>query len=246
MSNSENSEIASKQKMQLFMAGGMLTFNPAREDKYFRAGDIIKFYPQITIDYYTPSEKSKPYLQHVIYDIYQFRFKPIAKYGNDIHKYCYHYLIEIFSDFKLFCFNWTRRYESFLKLGQWYEGHGQLRNCGNASAYNRNIPPIIMEGIIKTGKISGMCDNLLWRDYGKNRELENNHVQAKQEVYGYDDVLAWHGYSEDLDNFKMNVSKYKDQLIFFNSTEKMSKSANIMFCVELLDKCNAHNENHQL
>src|SRR5208283_1751950 len=165
----------------IHMASDMLTFNPEKSIKIFGVGDLIQFYPQIEIDYYSLSPWEEPCLQHVIYDIYKFRFKPIAKYFNDTHRNCYHYLIEIFPDFgaeyspdfKLFCFNWTKPYESYLKVGQWYEGHGQLRNCGNAAECNEYISPLVMNSTSRIGKLTGIYENLLWRDFWKDNMAHN-------------------------------------------------------------------------
>ncbi len=218
----------------IHMAGGMLTFNPTKEEKTFRVGDVVQFYPQITIDYYASSVQEEPYFQHVIYDIYKFRFRPIAKYQNDLHKDCYHYLIEIFPDFKLFCFNWTKQYKSYLKLGQWYEGHGQLSNCGNAAEYNEYIPPSIMKSIFKTGKITGIYENLLYQDFNRDMRHKIKSFRYSEDVACYEDVLDAFGYAQNLDEFNKNVSKYKEKAVMFKSGDKIPACASDIFCVDVL------------
>ena len=221
------------------MASGMLTFNPEKALKIFRVGDVVQFYPQIGIDYYDSSLREEPYLEHVIYDIYKFRFRPIAIYFNNeyrsIYKNCYHYLIEIFPDFKLFCFNWTKPYKSYLKVGQWYEGHGQLRNCGNASEYNDNIPPSIMDSILKTGKLTSIYENLLWRDFNKNMYHKIKSFKYSEDGCCYEDVLDGFGYSNNLDEFIANTSACKERDIDYNSTEELPEYSNIIFCFDILD-----------
>ena len=218
----------------IHMAEGMLTFNPAKEEKIFRVGDVIQFYPQITIDYYDLSIIKEPYMQHVIYEIYRFRFKPIAKYQNDLHKDCYHYLIEIFPDFKLFCFNWTKPYESYLKLGQWYEGHGQIRNCGNAAECNVYIPSLIMKRIFKTGIITGIYETLLWRYFNSDMRHKIKSFRYSEDVASYEDVLDAFGYDQNLDEFNKNVSKYKEKSVMFNSSDEIPAGASIIFCVDIV------------
>lgn len=222
------------------MASDMLTFNPGSSRKIFRAGDIIKFYPQIQINDYNSSSSEEPYLQHVIYDIYRFRFKPIARYFNNEHeskyKNCYHYLIEIFPDLKLFCFNWANPYQSYLKIGQWYEGHGQLRNCGNAAEYNECISPLIMKGIFRTGKLTGIYENLLWRDFRKDTSHKIKHFRYSEDVYGYEDVLDAFGYDKNLEKFNVNISRYKEDATVFNSTDEIPAGAAVTFCVDILDQ----------
>ncbi len=218
----------------IHMAGGMLTFNPTKEEKTFRVGDVVQFYPQIRIDYSSSSIHEEPYLQHVIYDIYKFRFMPIAKYSHDLHKNCYHYLIEIFPDFKLFCFNWTKPYKSYLKLGQWYEGHGQLSNCGNAAEYNEYISPLIMKSILKAGKIAGIYENLLYRDFNKDIRHKMKSFRYSDDVACYEDVLDGFGYAQNLDEFNKNVSKYKEKSVIFKSSDEISAGTSIIFCVNVL------------
>jgi hypothetical protein len=224
-----------KYMQSIHMASGMLTFNPEKAVKIFRVGDVIQFYPTITIDYYTASIREEAYLQHVIYDIYKFRFRPIAKYPHDIHKNCYHYLIEIFPDFKLFCFNWTNPYKSYLKVGQWYEGHGQLSNCGNASECNENISPLIMDSILTTGKVTGIYENFLWRDFRKNMANKIKRFRYGENAYCYEDVLDGYGYNQDLEKFNANTSGYRENNIFYNSTEEISESWEIIFCIDILN-----------
>ena len=228
-----------KYMRSIHMASAMLTFNPGTTERIFRVGDVIQFYPQIDIDYCTSSIQEEPCLQHVIYDIYKFRFSPIAKYSNNehrsIYKNCYHYLIEIFPDFRLFCFNWTKPYKSYLKIGKWYEGHGQLRNCGNASECNEKISPLIMNNIFRTGKLTSIYENLLWRDYGNDMEPRVNLFRYSKNGYSYGDVLNGFGYSKNLDEFITNISACKERYIAYNSTEELPECSNIIFCVDILN-----------
>lgn len=220
----------------MHMASSMLTFNPSATPKIFRMGDVIQFYPQIKIDYYASSVLEEPCLRHVIYDIYEFRFRPIARYSHSLHKNCYHYIIEIFSDFKLFCFNWIKPYNSYLKLGQWYKGHGQLRNCGNAAEENENISPLIMNSIYRTGKLTGMYENLLLRDYSNNMEPMAKPLKYSKSSYCYEDVLKGYGYSQNLDEFNKNISQYKERSVIFNSTNEVPNDATVIFFVDILNK----------
>jgi len=225
------------------MAASMLGFNPGETRKIFRVGDMIQFYPEITIDYYDSSLREDPYLQHIVYDIYKFRFRPIARYSHDLlhdiddpHKNCYHYLIEIFPDLKLFCFNWTKPYKSYMKVGKWYEGHGQLRNCGNASEENENISPLIMNSIYRTGKLTGIYENLLWRDFGKDMYKKMKSFRYGEDVFCYEDVLDGFGYAKNFEEFTINVSQYKEQSVMFNSSDEIPSGAEIIFCVDILNQ----------
>jgi len=222
------------------MASDMLTFNPGSSRKIFRVGDMIKFYPQIQINYYNSISSKEPYLQHVIYDIYKFRFKPIARYFNNeyesIYKNCYHYLIEILPDLKLFCFNWTNPYQSYLKIGQWYEGHGQLRNCGNAAEYNECISPLIMKSIFRTGKLTGIYENLLWRDFRKDMAHKIKHFRYGEDVFCYEDILDAFGYDKNLETFNVNMARYKEKAAVFNSTDEIPDDATVIFCVNIMNQ----------
>lgn len=218
------------------MADGMLTFNPGEKRKIFRVGDVIKFCPEIIIDHYHASRGKEPHLQHIAFDIYKFHFMPIDRFQIHNDKNCYHYVIEVFPDFKLFCFNWTRPYKSYLKVDKWYEGYGSLSNCGNASEYNPKIPALKMDSIYRTGKLTGIYENLLWRDYRKNKQPKKKPLKFKysKDVYCYEDVLDGYGYSENFDEFCKNIDKYKEKTVVYNSIDKISASTNSVFCIDLL------------
>lgn len=218
----------------IHMNSDWLTSALQKTPTIYQVGDVVQFYPQIQIDYYASSHREEPYLEHVIYDIYKFRFRPIAKYFNTMHKNCYHYIIQIFPDFKLFRFNWTKPYKSYLKIGKWYEGHGQLRNCGNVSEYNDNIPPSAMDGIRKTGKLTRIYENLLLPYYGNDMVPRVNHLRRSKKNYQYKDVLYWFGYGKNLDNFIKNTYEFKTIDSDCNSTEYRTV-APFIFCVDILN-----------
>lgn len=219
----------------LFMAGGMLTFNSGKEKRIFRVGETIQFYPQIIIDKYKADAPIKPYLKHVIYDIYEFSFVPIDRFFDDSHDDCYHYLIEIFPDFRLFCFNWTKPYKSYLKVGQRYEGYGQLRNCGDASEDNLFILPSVMSGIYRTGHLAGITENLLMKDYSRDIAHKVKRFRYGKDVYCYEDALDWFGYDRDMEEFKTKTTAYRERLVQHETTEAISSTSNIIFCVDILD-----------
>lgn len=219
----------------IHMAGGTLTFNPGETRKTFRVGEMIQFYPQIVIDQHKTAETIEPYLKHVIYDIYEFSFKPIEKYFNNLHQDCYHYLIEIFSDLRLFCFNWTKPYKSYLKIGRWYEGYGQLRNCGNASEENLFIPSSVMSDIYTKGKLAGIYENLLIKDFSRNSAHTIKQFKYSKDVWCYEDALDWFGYFRDMEEFKSKTSLYREKFVQHDSTETAAAGSNIIFCVDLLD-----------
>jgi len=218
--------VTNTKNLQIYMASDMLTFNPGpTPKKIFRVGDVIQFYPQITIDYYDLSIQEETCLQHIVFEIYRFRFRPIAKYSHDLHTNCYH--------------NWTKPYKSYLKLGQWYEGHGQLRNCGNAAECNENIPSLTMKSILttgKTGKLAGISENLLWQDFHKDMYHKIKSFRYSEDVACYEDVLDGFGYAQSLDEFNKNISKYKEKSVIFKSSDELPNRASLIFCVDILDK----------
>jgi len=64
--------------------------------------------------------------------------------------------------------------------------------------------------------------------------------------YCYDDVLNWYGYSKILDEFYVNVSKHKEQAVLINSTDEISNSSDIIFCVDILDQHFSRGAGHRL
>lgn len=225
----------SKQEVwkKLFMASAMLAFNPGKPQRKYRVGDTIQFYPQIVIDKYKAAATAEPYLKHVIYDIYEFSFVPIDKFFNNTHDDCYHYLIEIFPDFKLFCFNWTKLYKDYLAVGQRYEGYGQLRNCGDAAADNHFIPPSVMSGIYRTGKLAGITENLLWSDFGKDKTKMRKPARYGEDIYCYEDVLDGFGYDRNMEEFKTKTSVYKKMSVQHENNETPDVTSNLIFCIDL-------------
>ena len=225
----------------IHMGGGMLTFNPEAICKIFRVGDVIQFYPQIKIEYYTSALQEESCIQHIVYDIYKLRFRPIDRFFNNQKRNCYHYLIEIFPGFNLFCFNWKKPYKSYLNVGQWYDGYVYLNNCGNASKENEYIPSLVMDNILRTGKLTGIYENLLWRDF-RNDEApyKAKRFRYAKDVYCYEDVLDGYGYSQNLEEFSANISRYKEKSIIYNSTEELPEGSKIIFCVDILNSQTAH------
>ena len=215
----------------IHMAEGMLTFNPFKVHKIFRVGDNIQFYPQIVIDQYKTVKTVEPYLRHVIYDIYEFSFMPVDKYYNNAQDDGYHYLIEIFPELRLFCFNWTKPYKSYLQVGQWYEGYGQLSNCGDASEENLFIPSSVMSSICRSGLVAGMTENLLMKDYSKDIAPTRKHFKYGNDVWCYEDALEWYGYFRDIEEFKTRTSAYRKRLIQYGATDKLPQASSIVFCV---------------
>jgi hypothetical protein len=70
-------------------------------------GDTISFYPEIKIDPFDAIEDAVPSFRHLLCDIYEFAFRPIEAFPNNLHKDCYHYLIELWPGFEVFHFNWV-------------------------------------------------------------------------------------------------------------------------------------------
>ncbi len=217
----------------IYRAGGMLASNPGKDHKMFYVGEKIQFYPQIVIDQYKAVETVEPYLRHVIYDVFEFSFTPVNKYFNNVNDDSYHYLIEIFPNLILFCFNWTKPCKSYLQVGQRYEGYGQLSNCGDASEENRFIPSSAMRSIYRSGIVRGITENLLMKDYSRDIAPTRKQFRYGNGVSCYEDALEWYGYFRDVEEFRTRTLIYREKSIQYNGTDELSQTSSIVFCVDM-------------
>lgn len=211
----------------LFMDAGAVGFNSFRQNHGLRKGDTISFYPEVKIDQFVPAKRTTPFLKHLCCDIYEFTFRPVEAFANNLHKDCYHYLIEIWPGFQLFHFNWTEKGDNYLRLGIWYKGYGRLSNCGNPSAENPNIPLKKTRGILVRGRVERIIVNPLIKDY-----LENHCPWDEYRCYGYEDALASLKYWANFREFKKKTFSYQTQ--FTESTSfNSSSSESFIFLVKL-------------
>ena len=144
---------------------------------------------------------------------------------------CYHYLIEIFPNLRLFCFNWTEPYKSYLQVGQRYEGYGQLGNCGDASE-NLFIPSSVMSSIYRSGIVAGMTENILMKNYSRDIAPTRKQFRYGNDVWCYEDALEWHGYFRDMEEFRTRTFVYHEKSIQCNGTDKLAQTSSIVFCVD--------------
>jgi len=166
-------------------------------------GEEIKFLPCIYLDFYDPTSKNLVPLSHIISNIYEFTFKPVKKYKNEQHKGCYHYIIEIENNFTVFHFNWLKKYEEYLQLGQIYKGYGTLRcSAGDPSTENTSIDPIAIKLITKKAVL-----NEIIVEYNVRRdEIESPFSKL--------------GYPVDFEQFKSSCSNYQPVRTLLSTKDK--------------------------
>jgi hypothetical protein len=193
---------------------GLLGFKISKKGGEYRIGDHLLFYPCINIDKYWVSDTDERFLKHIFYDLYEFTFMAIDKYGHecadpeehDRKKDVYHYLIEIMPGFNVLHFNWLKKADKYLKVGTLYRGFGRLNNCGDPSIENSKIDPeavrrIRCQGVLDKLRINGLC-----RDCD---EYLSPKMKKTLIAWGYDDVLRSVGYPEDMSKFRAIISKYQ-------------------------------------
>lgn len=166
-------------------------------------GEEIKFLPCIYLDFYDPTSKNLVPLSHIISNIYEFTFKPVKKYKNEQHKGCYHYIIEIENNFTVFHFNWLKKYEEYLQIGQIYKGYGTLScSAGDPSTENTSIDPIAIKLITKKAVL-----NEIIVEYNVRRdEIESPFSKL--------------GYPVDFEQFKSSCSNYQPVRTLLSTKDK--------------------------
>jgi len=61
----------------------MLDFEIHKKCGEYRIGDDLLFYPSIFIYKYSASDTNERFLKHILYDLYEFTFMVIDKYGHE-------------------------------------------------------------------------------------------------------------------------------------------------------------------
>ncbi|MEA3429285.1 MAG: hypothetical protein U9Q84_08805 [Thermodesulfobacteriota bacterium] len=212
---------------KLCMSEAMLGFIRSKSNKELKVDDIISFYLSIYFDRYTETDRHAPLLKHIIYDLYEIRFRPIQRYYNDQHKNCYHYLIEIFPDLLLFHFNWTKQYERYLQVGQWYEGVGNLSNCGDPSEENSFVKATDINKIKHTCRLEQILANQIFQ---KCFEEWNRQTSEGPDYPGFLNRL---GYPDKINEFRQNTDKQQRATKEIESTAIKENCRDLVLCFNL-------------
>jgi len=230
----------------LWFNQGNLGFKTLKEGQELRVGDQVLLYPCISIDKYSVSDTKKRFLKHIIYDLYEFSFIPIAKYQTNDHPPGYykfkdinHYLIELLPGFNVFHFNWKNDYKQYLKIGTLYKGYGRLSNCDNPAIYNPNIDAKAMKNIRCKGTILKMVPNLLMKEYRKyfsddDQKKIRKYINDRNNTISYDDALSNAGYPENELKFNVNFSRFKDKTPSLQSTKDNKNNEILFYCIKML------------
>ena len=212
---------------RLCMSESMLGFIRSKNDKELKVGDLISFNLSIYFDRYTETDRRTPFLKHIIYDLYEIRFRPIQRYYNDQHKNCYHYLIEIFPNLLLFHFNWTKQYDQYLQVGKWYKGFGNLANCGDPSEENSFVKTADINKIKHTCRLEQILPNQI---YQKCFEEWNQQTSEGPDYQGFLNRL---GYPDKINEFRQNTDKLQGAAKEIKSTAIKENYQDLVLCFNL-------------
>lgn len=231
---SESREEASDTR-RIFIAEGMTGFAYARQRNTYRVGDTLSFCPQLKIDHCVNSRQTSPYLRHIIYNIYEFVFKPDALFYCKIPDGSSRkdYLVELFPGFTVYCSTWKEK--PFLTVGRWYEGYGRLDIRGHHDTAGCKTPFHIKD-IVRTGKLVGISENLMQKDFAIKHCHQVKKFRYGKDVFSDEDAIEWFGYYRDLEEFKMKVSSYLENPVEYESTdspEPAGYSPQLIYCVEI-------------
>ena len=212
---------------RLCMSESMLGFIRSKNNEELKVGDLISFNLSIYFDRYTETDHHAPLLKHIIYNLYEIRFRPIQRYYNDQHKNCYHYLIEIFPNLLLFHFNWTKQYEQYLQVGKWYEGFGNLSNCGDPSEENPFVKATNINNVKHTCRLEQILVNQI---YQKCFEEWNRQTSEGPDYQG---LLSRLGYPDKINEFRQNIDKQSVATRGIESTAIKEKYQYLVLCFNL-------------
>ncbi len=221
----------------LFFNQGMLGFENVKNGKN-RVGKQVMFFPCVSIDQYEKSDTKERYFRHIIYDIYEFTFKPIAKYQHNDQPEGYykfkdlnHYLLELSPGFNVFHFNWNKVHKEYLQIGTLYSGYGRLSTCDNPALYNPKIDPKAMKSIRCKGIIKNATVNLIWREFSENYIDAND---GPKDAISYEDALTSIGYPDNELKFRVNVSSYKGKIDELSNPGHKKDSDQLVYCIKML------------
>jgi hypothetical protein len=218
----------------LFMDEGIHGFDSKVREKTVRnVGDGISFIPSLSNVEYRKSFKAAPYLQHIAFDIYKLRFKPIGLHYVDWGPQCggcYLYVIETYPNLK-FCHTvLTHEFKRRnFHLHQWYEGYGLLSNRGFPDGNQHHS---LFDGLTISGQIDEMFENHLCRDFG-NYAGRVKKFRYGKDVYCYEDALQWYGYYDNLTKFKDISSRLMRLARRFDTIEPESNAHSIIYRVTI-------------
>lgn len=239
MSNNDLSHLGT-----LFFDESMLSFKPIKKDAEYQIGHQFLFYPCMSVDQYSISDTKERFLKHILYDIYEFTFKPIAKYQNNdqpegYYKYkdLNHYLLEVLPGFNVFHFNWTKAYKEYLQIGTLYRGYGRLSTCDNPAVENPKIDAKAMKRMRCKGILTSIKTNLVWKEFIDNNFQDEPQV-TRDAIYGekdtifYEDALKNIGYPDNELKFRVNVSMFKDRCSKRQTTPQ-NDNERLVYCIKM-------------
>jgi hypothetical protein len=223
-------------RQRIFIAQGAAGFEHTRQRNTYRIGNNISFYPILQIDHFKKSGQTKPCLKHVIYNIYEFCFKveAVQRTKDTEGMMRNDYILELPPNIKVCCHDWKK--ENNFIVDQWYVGYGRLA-IGDHRASTFAKPPSHVQDIAIAGKLIGISDDLLQRDFFTKYAHQVKRFRYGKDVYGDEDALEWFGYYRDFEKFKTNVSSYKMNPVEYESTDShepgQGYSPKLIFCIEI-------------
>ena len=225
---------------RIFFSGGAATsgLECFRQRNTYRIGDSLTFFPGVELDHYVKSDRDVPYMNHVIYNIYELCFKAEAKFVTDLYDGItdHWFIINLIPGLRARYYEYPRALKEMggLEVGQWYEGYGRLDICDHRHAVDYKTPSFIKD-ITITGKLVSILKDAIMTDF----RMKYFRLVKKFRYpggYGVEDALQWFGYYRDLKEFKKKVATYMKHPVECESTdlpEPPSWEPELIFGIEL-------------
>lgn len=149
-------------KQRIYIGEGSIGFEYTRQRNTYRVGESLSFCPCILIDHYEASDQEAPYMNHVVYNIYEFTFKPIAmiNFEHPDGTAGQHYVLEISPGLRLLHTTREINQRHYLTVDIWYKGYGRLSIYDHRdSVYSKS--PAHMKDILTKGNLVGISEDLM-------------------------------------------------------------------------------------
>lgn len=223
---------------RIYIAEGSAGFEYTRQRNTYQVGESLSFCPCMLIDHYETSDEDVPYMNHVINNIYEFRFKPVAVVPvqePDGAKRQDH-VVEIFPGLRLLHGSLTENQRHCLKIDQWYKGYGRLSIRDHRDSLDYKATKHVKELVTK-GHLVGITEDLLQRDFSTKYSHQVNQFRYGKDSFCDEDALEWFGYYRDIDEFRKNVYSYLENPVELESTdspEAFGHRRNLIFCIDVI------------
>ena len=175
-----------------------------------RIEDKIRFIPEIDFHGFSETDNNDLYFEHIILNVYEFSFVPRVKLITESDDLTWgDFLIE--TPKFILSFSTPDPAKQYLKVGQWYRGHGTLRNyLGDPFRFI----PSVDKRKVEVLKVNAKVEKILDYDIS-NTWYENKETRIQDKIGGIHKFINRNDpdykYFNDFEEFKKLVAPYQNR-----------------------------------